>query len=140
MLAALKPGLAAEREVTVSEPLLANNVGSGIVAVLATPMLVAGMEGAAADAVAETLAPGQTTVGAQISVKHLAATPPGMKVRFRAELVTVSPNGKGLSFRVEARDEAGLVGEGTHERVVVTRASFEDRALARATHARATHE
>ncbi|MDR3359021.1 MAG: thioesterase family protein [Desulfovibrio sp.] len=128
---ALKPGLTAEREVTVSEPLLAGSVGSGDVAVLATPMMIAGMEAAAAAAVADTLSPGQTTVGARVNVKHLAATPPGMSVRFRAELVAVSPNGKGLSFRVEARDEAGLVGEGTHERVIVNHASFERGALAR---------
>ncbi|MDR2743991.1 MAG: thioesterase family protein [Desulfovibrio sp.] len=131
MLTALKPGLTAEREVTVSEPLLARSVGSGSVAVLATPMMIAGMESAAAAAVAETLSPGQTTVGVEISVKHLAATPPGMNVRFRAELVAVSPNGKGLTFRVEARDEAGLVGEGTHGRVIVNRASLESGALAR---------
>jgi predicted thioesterase len=135
VLPALTPGLKAEREVTVDGPLLASTVGSGAVAVLATPMMIAGMESAAAAAVAEALPPGQTTVGAQISVKHLAATPPGMNVRFRAELVAVSPNGKGLSFRVEAHDEAGLVGEGTHERVVVNRASFESRARARAFHA-----
>ena len=74
---------------------------------------------------------GLTTVGTGISVTHVAATPLGMKVRFCAELTAVSANGKGLSFRVAAYDEAGLIGEGTHERVVVDREKFESRARAK---------
>jgi predicted thioesterase len=127
----LDPGLKAEAEIVVDNAHLAMNIGSGSVAVLATPMMIAGMEKAAALAVAEMLESGQTTVGTLVNIKHLAATPPGMKVLFRAELVGVSSGGKVLSFRVEAHDEVGLVGEGTHERVVVNQVSFENKARAK---------
>ena len=66
-------------------------------------------------------------MGTGISVSHVAATPLGMKVRFTAEVTAVSPNGKGLSFKVAAYDETGLIGEGTHERVVVNKDKFESR-------------
>ena len=89
------------------------------------------MEATAVDVAQAALAEGLTTVGTGISVSHVAATPLGMKVRFSAELVAVSANGKGLSFRVSAHDEAGLIGEGTHERVVVDKAKFESRASAK---------
>ena len=127
----LKTGLRAEHELTVDDTLLADKVGSGIVSVYATPMMIAGMERAAVAAVADALEVEQTTVGTVVNVKHLAATPPGMKVRCTAELIAVAPNGRGLTFRVEAHDEAGMIGEGVHERVVVNRASFQNRAQGR---------
>ncbi|MDE5878662.1 MAG: hypothetical protein K2G99_01330, partial [Desulfovibrio sp.] len=73
------------------------------------------------------LGPGETTVGVHVDVMHKAATPPGMRVTFSCELTEVSANGKGLTFRVEARDEAGIIGEGMHRRVVVQKADFEAR-------------
>ena len=73
-------------ELTVTEELLANKVGSGLVAVYATPMMIAGLEGTAAASVADALEPGQTTVGCRMNVSHVAATPAGMKVRFETEL------------------------------------------------------
>ena len=127
----LKPGLRHSTEITVTENMLASSVGSGLVAVFSTVMMVAGMEGAAVELAQPFLDEGQTTVGTGISVTHIAATPPGMKVRFTAELTAVSPNGKGLSFSVAASDEGGLIGEGTHERVVVNREKFESRANAK---------
>ena len=127
----LKTGLAAEYELTVDDSLLADRVGSGTVSVYSTAMMIAGMEHAAVEAVADALESGMTTVGTLVNIKHLAATPPGMKVRCTAELTAVSPNGKGLTFQVKAHDEAGLIGEGLHERVVVNRTSFQNRAQTR---------
>jgi len=118
-------------ELTVTEELLANKVGSGLVAVYATPMMIAGLEGTAAASVADALEPGQTTVGCRMNVSHVAATPAGMKVRFETELTAVSANGKMLTFRVAAYDEKGLIGEGEHERAVVWKERFEQKAQAK---------
>lgn len=115
-------------ELLVNESLLARAVGSGSVAVFATPMMIAGLEKAAADSVQPQLEPGQTTVGTRMEVTHEAATPAGMQVWFETELVEVSPNGRLLTFRVEARDEAGIIGRGTHQRAVVDAARFEQKA------------
>jgi len=111
--------------------MLASSVGSGKVDVFSTAMMVAWMEATAVDVAQACLEQGQTTVGTGINVTHVAATPLGMKVRFTAELTAVSANGKGLSFKVAAHDEAGLIGEGTHERVVVNREKFEARTRAK---------
>ena len=115
-------------ELTVTEDKLACNVGSGLVAVYDTPMMIAGIENTAAASVASQLPEGKTTVGTLMNVSHVAATPCGMKVHFETELTAVSPNGKMLTFRVAAYDEAGLIGEGTHERAVVDKARFEAKA------------
>ena len=118
-------------ELTVTEELLANKVGSGLVAVYATPMMIAGLEGTAAASVTDALEPGQTTVGCRMNVSHVAATPAGMKVRFETELTAMSANGKMLTFRVAAYDEKGLIGEGEHERAVVWKERFEQKAQAK---------
>lgn len=118
-------------ELVVTEDLLANRVGSGLVAVYATPMMIAGMEGTAAASVADQLEEGQTTVGCQMNVSHVAATPAGMKVRFETELTAVSANGKMLTFRVAAYDEKGLIGEGEHQRAIVWKERFEEKAQAK---------
>ena len=127
----LKAGLKGEQELAVTESQLARTVGSGQVAVFATPMMIAGIEGTAAASVQDALEEGQVTVGTLINMTHVAATPPGMKVRFVTELTSVSPNGRSLVFHVAAYDEAGLIGEGSHERVVVWKEKFEARALAK---------
>ena len=127
----LQPGMTGTLETTVTEAMLASSVGSGKVSVFSTAMMVAWMEATAVDVAQSGLAEGQTTVGTGISVSHLAATPLGMKVHFCAELTSISANGKGLSFKVAAYDETGLIGEGTHERVVVDREKFESRARAK---------
>ena len=123
----ITPGMNGTAETTVTEAMLASTVGSGKVSVFSTAMMVAWMEGTAVDVAQPHLEEGQTTVGTGISVSHVAATPLGMKVRFTAEVTAVSSNGKGLSFKVAAYDEAGLIGEGTHERVVVNKDKFESR-------------
>ncbi|MBP3310810.1 MAG: thioesterase family protein [Butyricicoccus sp.] len=124
-------GMKGAQELTVTDDLLANKVGSGLVAVYATPMMIAGIEGTAAASVAAELDEGKTTVGMQINVSHVAATPAGMKVRFETELTEIAPNGKVLTFKVAAYDEKGLIGEGTHQRAIVDKARFEAKAQAK---------
>ena len=124
-------GTKGTRELTVTEDLLARKVGSGLVAVYATPMMIAGIEGTAAESVAPMLEPGKTTVGIQMNVSHVAATPCGMQVRFETELTEIAPNGKILTFAVRAYDEAGLIGEGVHQRAIVDKERFEAKCQAK---------
>lgn len=126
-----KAGMTGQWEMTVEEGMLAAQVGSGEVRVLATPMLVMGMERAAMEAVRPGLPEGMTSVGTRVDISHMAPTPCGMKVRFEAKLTAVSANGRGLTFAVTAHDEAGPIGEGTHERVVVDKEKFQSRAQSR---------
>ncbi len=110
-------GLVGEVVRRVDAPMLASAIGSGSIDVLSTPWLVALLESAACEAVASRLPQGQTTVGVRVDVRHLAATPTGVDVRARAELVEV--DGRRLVFRVEAFDPQDKIGEGEHERAVV---------------------
>jgi predicted thioesterase len=126
----LTPGLRGTATVTVTPHNTAEALGSGDVPVFATPALVALMEQAAVAALAAAMPPGETTVGTRIEVAHLAATPVGDTVRADAELLAVE--GRALRFAVAAFDGRQKVGEGRHERVVVTR----DRFLARLAPAR----
>ncbi len=118
----LKPGLTGTTEMTVKVGNTAKEVGSGSVAVFATPMLVAIMENAAINALKGNLPEGSTTVGMDVNIKHLAATPLGMKVVAKAELLEV--DGRRLSFRVEAYDDVEKVGEGTHQRFILDQEKF----------------
>ncbi|HIE39629.1 MAG TPA: thioesterase [Anaerolineales bacterium] len=118
----LEPGLTGEAVCEVTRELTAARLGSGTVAVLGTPALVALMERAAVAALEGSLPPGRTSVGVRIDVHHLAATPVGMEVRARAELVAVE--GRRLTFHIEAWDKVEKVGEATHERVVVDQGRF----------------
>ena len=127
----LNPGIKGHQEITVEEKDLAIHVGSGTVHVLATPMMIANMEYTSAASVEELLGEGKTTVGGKVDVSHVAATPKGMKVTFDAELLEVSANGKILTFHVEAHDECGLIGEGTHQRAVVDRVRFDEKTQAK---------
>ena len=127
---ALTPGLSGEIEAQVTEADTAARWGSGLVPVLGTPALVGLMEGAAVRAIAPHLVPGTTSVGGRIDVRHLAPTPVGMTMRARAELAEV--DGRRLVFRVEAWDEAELIGEATHERFIVDEARFVAKAQAKA--------
>ncbi len=121
----LAPGLVGESSEIVTTELTAANYGSGLVAAFATPALVALMENAAFGATKSHLAPEQTTVGVEVNIKHMAATPPGMRVRARAELVRVE--GRRLYFNVEAWDAVEKIGEGTHTRMIVDLARFNAR-------------
>ncbi|MFV9511266.1 thioesterase family protein [Tepidibacillus sp. LV47] len=118
----LSIGLNGTKETIVSEENTAKTYGSGALEVFATPAMIGLMEGAAMNAVQPHLPVGYGTVGTMVNVKHIAATPMGMKVMANAELIEV--NGKRLLFKIEAHDEVGLIGEGTHERYIVEEEKF----------------
>ena len=119
-------GIKGEKKFTVTKDQLACNVGSGLVSVFATPMMIAAIENTAAGSVAAELEEGKTTVGTLVN--DVAATPEGMEVRIETELTEIAPNGKMLTFKVAAYDEAGLIGEGTHQRAIVAKERFEQKA------------
>jgi len=96
--------------------------GSGTVPVFATPAMIALMERTALSSVEPFLDDEMTTVGTLVNVRHLAATPLGMKVTAFSELQAI--DGKRLVFNVEAKDETQVVGCGTHERYIVSRQKF----------------
>src|SRR5919206_4488861 len=124
-LAKLKPGLRGEAGLVVSAEHTAPRVGSGAVSVLATPVMINLMEAAALAAVERFLPSGYQSLGTVLNVRHIAATPVGMRVTASATLEKVE--GRTLAFRVEAHDERELIGDGTHERVVVNVAKFDER-------------
>jgi fluoroacetyl-CoA thioesterase len=115
-------GLTAEIEYIVTEADTASRMGSGLVTVFSTPAMVGLMESAAVEALNGHLPPGQTTVGGHIDVRHLAATPVGMKVHARAELIAVE--GRKLVFKVQVWDEVELIGEADHDRFLIDEARF----------------
>ena len=125
------PGLVGECETKVEVENTARHLGSGNVSVLATPEMIRLMEGAAVRAVDHLLPEGYRTVGIHADVRHLAATPVGMTVRARAELLEV--DGRKLTLRVEAFDEVEKVGEGIHQRVIIDLAKFKERVEAKQT-------
>ena len=118
----VKVGLIGEAEMVVGTNDTAPRVGSGRIAVLATPMMINLIEEAALAAVEDLLPDGKQSLGTHLDVSHIAPTPVGMTVRARAELREV--DGRRLVFAVEARDAVDLIGEGTHVRVVVTEEKF----------------
>jgi predicted thioesterase len=120
---ALKPGLQGRADLLVGEEHTAPRVGSGRVHVLATPVMINLFEAAALDAVERLLPPGHQSLGTVLNVRHIAATPVGMRVAASAEVLAIE--GRTIRFRVEARDEKELIGDGTHERVVVNVAKFD---------------
>jgi predicted thioesterase len=111
---------------TVNDIVTDNNtalsVGSGSLAVYATPAMLALIEKAACEALNGILDEAETTVGTLLNVKHIAATPVGMKVSATAELI--ERDGRRLVFKVEANDECGKIGEGIHERFIVNSEKF----------------
>ena len=125
MISQLKPGLAGRAEMTVGEEHTAPRVGSGKVHVLATPVMINLIEAAALAAVEHLLPAGHQSLGTLLNVRHIAATPVGMRLIAIAEVVAV--DGRTIRFRIEARDEKELIGDGTHERVVVNVARFDER-------------
>ena len=122
---ALKPGLTGIAEIVVGTRDTAPHVGSGKIGVLATPIMVNLMEAAALQAVEKFMPPGFQTVGTHLDVKHFAATPVGLRVRAEAELVEVT--GRTLTFRLRAEDEREVIGEGSHERLIINVERFDQR-------------
>jgi predicted thioesterase len=122
------PGATAEVSLTVDPERTADALGNRGVHVLATPFLVGLLENAAAAVLHPHLAPGASTVGTMVEMRHLAATPVGMHVRAKATLLETE--GKRFLFAVEAWDDREKIAEGRHERFVVADlAKFLDRAL-----------
>ena len=121
----LHMGLSGSAELVVGEEHTAPRVGSGKVHVLATPVMINLIEAAALAAVEHLLPDGYQSLGTLLNVRHIAATPVGMRLRATAEVLGVE--GRTIRFRVEAHDEKELVGDGSHERVVVNVAKFDQR-------------
>ncbi|MBU3185928.1 thioesterase family protein [Clostridium estertheticum] len=115
-------GLKSVIEQMVEKSDTANSYGSGDLDVYATPAMAALMENAAKNGIKKKLPVGYTTVGIEISVKHIKPTPVGVKVR--AEAILEKAEGKKLTFKVEAFDDMGKIGEGTHIRYVVKAEEF----------------
>ena len=118
----LKPGIGAKKDDTVTAKNTASAWGSGGIDVYATPAMIALMEGAAFEATQAFLPAGWSTVGTELDIKHVSATPLGMEVSAKAELLAL--DGRALSFRVEAFDEAGKIGEGIHKRFIIETEKF----------------
>ena len=111
-------GMKARVEDMVTAENTAIRAGSGTLPVFATPFMCALMEKAAWMAIAPGLNEGDSSVGTKLAISHLSATPVGLKVWAESEVTAV--DGKRVEFKVTAGDEKGLIGEGTHERFIVT--------------------
>ena len=124
-LSRLRPGLKGQAEILVGEEHTAPQVGSGMVRVLATPVMINMMEAAALDAIEKLLPEGHQSLGTHLNIGHYAATPVGMRLRATAEVTKI--DGRNVEFRVEAFDDKERIGDGTHTRVVVNVARFDQR-------------
>ncbi len=125
----LIPGLTGEKSVHAGAENTALAMGSGNLEVFATPAMAALMEAAALAAIQGSIPEGCSTVGTVLNIKHLSATPIGLQVRAKAILNEVDQ--RTLRFSVEAWDDAGLIGEGSHERVVINIEKFMGKAEAK---------
>ena len=121
----LPAGLTGTAELVVGEQHTAPRVGSGRIRVLATPVMINLFEAAALAAVEQSLPENHQSLGTHLDVTHVAATPVGMRVRATAVVLRVE--GRTVYFHVRAEDEHELIGEGSHERVVVNLARFDER-------------
>ena len=118
----IEVGIRGRAEEIVTDNNTASAACSGALPVYGTPYMVALMEKAAWTSIAPFLAPGDSTVGTKVDITHLSATPKGMKVWAESEITLV--DGKRIELKVAAYDEKGMIGEGTHERFIVTDERF----------------
>ena len=118
----IQTGLTCKKKITVTPEMTAAAMGSGALEVLATPSMIALMEGTAQEAVQSHLEDDRGTVGTRIDVRHLAATPVGMEVTCTAEVTEVDR--RRIVFTVKAEDEKEVIGEGIHERFVIDNEKF----------------
>lgn len=125
VLSRVTPGLAGTHAIVVGPEHTAPFVGSGRIAVLATPVMINVIEAAALAAIEHLLPAGHQSLGIHLDVSHVAATPVGLRVTATAEVVRVE--GRTVTFRVEARDAFETIGGGTHQRIVVSVARFDER-------------
>jgi predicted thioesterase len=123
--ALITPGATGTAELRVAEEHTAPRVGSGRVHVLATPVMINLIEAAALEALDRHLPPGYQSLGTRIDVRHIAATPVGMRVV--AEALVSRVDGRTVFFSVKVKDEKELIGEGAHERMVVNVEKFSER-------------
>lgn len=121
----LKPGITGERKERVTDAIAVDFLGMEGARVLGTPYLIALLEMTARDSIKPLLEEGFDSVGTEVSVKHLAATPLGMDVTFRSEVIAV--DGRRVRCRVEAFDEVEKIAEGEHERHVIHVGRFASR-------------
>jgi fluoroacetyl-CoA thioesterase len=125
LLARVRPGLTGSSEILVGAQHTAPFVGSGRIAVLATPVMINVIEAAALAAIEHLLPSGHQSLGIHLDVSHTAATPVGLRVTATAEVVRLE--GRTVTFRVEARDDFESIGGGSHQRVIVSVARFDER-------------
>ena len=125
VLSRITPGLTGTAEFVVGPEHTAPFVGSGRIAVLATPVMINVIEAASLAAVEHLLPAGHQSLGIHLDVSHVAATPVGLRVTATAEVI--GREGRTIKFRVEAHDEVETIGGGTHERVVVSVERFDER-------------
>lgn len=125
----LRVGLKGSLTDKVTEDKTARAVGSGDLAVYATPAMIALMEEASYKLVAPYLEEGQGTVGTRMEVRHLSASPVGMQVTCESEIRSL--DGRRIEFSVRCQDEKGLIGEGVHERFIIDKKKFIDKAQAK---------
>ena len=118
----IKIGMTAERQLIVPAEQTVGHFVKGMPMVYATPMMILQMELASADAVKPALQPGWVTVGTEVDIRHLAASPIGATVRTLARVVAVER--RIIRFEVEAFDDRSRIGEGRHARGLVNVASF----------------
>jgi len=119
----LEKGIKGTGRQVVTEKLTAKEMGSGELAVYATPAMIALMEETAYKSVTAELEDGMGTVGTLMNVKHVSASPVGMEIICETELTEV--DGRRLVFTVKAYDTKGLIGEGVHERFVIVNEKFQ---------------
>ena len=122
-------GMKGEVSTLVEREDTAKEVGSGSLLVYATPCMVALMEGAACEALGDALGEDKTSVGIELNIQHLSATPVGLEVRAEAEVTAVE--GKIITFQLTAYDEAGEIGKGTHKRAIVPTQKFLEKAYSK---------
>jgi predicted thioesterase len=121
----LRAGLTGTADLVVGEEHTAPKIGSGRIRVLGTPVMINLMEAAALDAVEKFLPDGHQSLGIELEVSHVAATPVGMRVEATAEVTQVE--GNRIDFHIEAHDEADLIGKAVHRRIVVNVERFDKR-------------
>jgi fluoroacetyl-CoA thioesterase len=129
-MADIPVGARGQVDLLVTSEVAINFMGNEHARVLATPHLIWNLEWACHRALAPYMAEGEDSVGTEVNVKHLAATPVGMSARFTAEVTSV--DGRRVRFKVEAHDEKEQIAEGTHERFIVNVARFASRVQSKA--------
>ena len=128
-MANIPVGTKNEEKLLVTSDVAIDFIGNEEARVLSTPNMILNMEKTSRNAVLPLLEPGHDTVGTHVNVYHLAATPIGMTVTFRAEVTSVED--RRINFKVEAFDEKEKVGEGTHQRAIINVGRFATRVQAK---------